>query len=82
MHFFLQPEFVVKFERKQGVGGGGLKRVTAKQIAYNIPCPFILIVGTRIIAKFRDELKMEPIGDGQYYAGIVAEHPTPQNKFR
>ncbi|XP_021950413.1 histone-lysine N-methyltransferase eggless isoform X1 [Folsomia candida] len=76
------PEFVVKFERKQGVGGGGLKRVTAKQIAYNIPCPFILIVGTRIIAKFRDELKMEPIGDGQYYAGIVAEHPTPQNKFR
>jgi len=58
------------------------KQVTAKQIAYNVPCPFMLPVGARIIAKFKDELKTEPIGNGQYYAGIIAEPPKNTNSFR
>jgi len=42
----------------------------------------MLPVGARILAKFRDELKTEPYGDGQYYAGIVAEPPKNTNSFR
>jgi hypothetical protein len=87
-----QPDFIVKFEptrrgkpvrdsRAEGTTQS-VKQVSAKQVAYNMPCPFILPVGARILAKFRDELKTEPIGDGQFYAGIVAEPPKNTNKFR
>ncbi|XP_035702151.1 histone-lysine N-methyltransferase SETDB1 isoform X1 [Folsomia candida] len=73
-----KSEFLVRFVR----GDGRLKQLTAKQIAYDIPCPFMLIVGTRVIAKFREDLKEKPHGPDGHYAGIVAEQPTPRNKFR
>ncbi|CAL8125083.1 unnamed protein product [Orchesella dallaii] len=54
-----------------------MRQLTLLEMAYNIPCPFVLPVGTRIIAKFKDELNNDPETDGQYYAGIVAEPPKP-----
>lgn len=52
-----------------------------KHIAYNLPCPFVLPVGTRVIARFAPEVRSPP-NAGEYYAGIIAEPPKNTNKFR
>lgn len=90
----LKAEFVIQYEpMKKGKPTGGvmiegdgairyIRQLCLKQIAYNVPCPFILPVGTRIIAKFKDELNTDPDSDGHYYAGIIAEPPKLTSKNR
>lgn len=87
-----QTEFVVHFEpTRNGIPTGGddgegterrIRQLCLKEMAVNHPCPFILPVGTRIIAKFKDEVLMDPEVDGQYFAGIVAEPPKEMTQMR
>ena len=59
------------------------RQLNGKQLAYDTPCPTRLTVGTRIIARYRDEdtSKYGSI-QGNFYVGIVAEVPTSANKFK
>lgn len=60
-----------------------IRQLCLKQMAYNHPCPFILPVGSRVIAKFRDEIcSADSPTNGQYYAGVVAEPPKATSKNR
>lgn len=57
------------------------RAITGKNLAYYYPCPTRIPVGTRIIAKYKDEDQKEMDG-GFFYVGIVAEIPTVANKYR
>ncbi|XP_076034756.1 histone-lysine N-methyltransferase eggless-like [Oratosquilla oratoria] len=62
--------------------GGGLPRIMAgKFLAYHHVCLTRIPVGTRVIAKYKDEDSKNVIS-GSFYVGIVAEVPTAANKFR
>ncbi|KAK4320792.1 hypothetical protein Pmani_008367 [Petrolisthes manimaculis] len=61
----------------------GLPKVMAgRHLAYFNPCATRIPVGTRIIAKYRDDDPKNTTISGSYYVGIVAEIPTAANKYR
>ncbi len=89
---YLQLEFKVHFEinrrgKQRDVQNPKdvayqVKIMSPRHIAYNLPCPFVLPVGTRVIATFKDELKSGSTNNNNYYAGIVAEPPKNTNNYR
>lgn len=63
--------------------GGGLPRIIpGRQLAYAEKCPTRIPVGTRVIAKYKDEDPKNSTISGSFYVGIVAEIPTAANKYR
>lgn len=63
--------------------GSGLPRVMpGRQLAYINPCATRIPVGTRVIAKYRDDDPKNTTISGSFYVGIVAEIPTAANKYR
>ncbi|XP_045118672.1 histone-lysine N-methyltransferase eggless-like isoform X3 [Portunus trituberculatus] len=63
--------------------GGGLPRIIpGRQLAYYEPCATRIPVGTRIIAKYKDDDPKNTTISGSFYVGIVAEIPTVANKYR
>lgn len=61
------------------------RKLTGRQLAYDYVCRTRLIVGTRVIARYKDDQNngkndMQP--QGSFYVGIVAEVPTVANKFK
>lgn len=55
---------------------GQMKMLNGKQMASNSPSPFIIPVGTRVVAIFQD------VYSSNYYSGVVAEAPKSINKYR
>lgn len=53
-----------------------------RQLAYYEPCATRIPVGTRIIAKYKDDDPKNTTISGSFYVGIVAEIPTAANKYR
>lgn len=53
-----------------------------RQLAYFEPCATRIPVGTRIIAKYKDDDPKNTTISGSFYVGIVAEIPTAANKYR
>ncbi|KAL4711258.1 hypothetical protein ACJJTC_019099 [Scirpophaga incertulas] len=66
----------VKFE---SATRSSMKVLPARCIAYNKPADVRMTIGTRIIALFKDVNKCKR---DAFYAGIVAEVPTPVNSYR
>jgi len=64
----VQPRGVMKEGASRFV-----RQLSLKQMAYDLYCPYVLSVGTRVIAKYRGELSIDREDDGQYCGGIVAE---------
>jgi len=63
--------------------GYQIRILTPKQIAFNLPCPFVLQTGTRVIALFNEEFKNVSSGaNSSFYVGIVAEPPKKTNNYR
>ncbi|KAK7076102.1 hypothetical protein SK128_017129 [Halocaridina rubra] len=63
--------------------GSGVPRVLpGRQLAYYDKCPTRIPVGTRVIAKYKDEDPKNSTISGSYYVGVVAEIPTAANKYR
>lgn len=61
------------------------RMLTGKQLAYEKYCPTRLIVGTRVIARYKDDQtgnKTDILSQGSFYVGIVAEVPTVANKYK
>lgn len=56
--------------------------MTGRQLAYYASCPTRIPVGTRVIAKYRDDDPKNTTISGAFYVGIVAEIPTAANKYR
>jgi len=54
----------------------------AKHLAFSLKTPFLLPVGARVIARFKDEFNQNTPVDHDFYAGIVAERPIPHNQNR
>ncbi|XP_018016350.2 LOW QUALITY PROTEIN: histone-lysine N-methyltransferase SETDB1-like [Hyalella azteca] len=81
--------YMVRYNRFQAE----MKELTGRQLAYEYQCATRLVVGTRVIARFRDEEKNGRKDDQKngrhdtsstngFYVGIVAEVPTVANKFK
>lgn len=47
--------------------------VPGRQLAYNQPCNTRIPVGTRVIAKYKDDDPKNTTISGSFYVGIVAE---------
>ncbi|XP_064090855.1 LOW QUALITY PROTEIN: histone-lysine N-methyltransferase SETDB1-like [Macrobrachium nipponense] len=72
--------YKIRYNRTKG---GGLPRVIpGRQLAYAGKCPTRIPVGTRVIAKYKDEDPKNSTISGSFYVGIVAEIPTAANKYR
>jgi hypothetical protein len=59
-----------------------IRGMSAKHLAFSLKTPFLLPVGARVIARFKDEFKSNVPPDHDFYAGIVAERPIPHNLNR
>ncbi|KAL7647262.1 UNVERIFIED_CONTAM: hypothetical protein RMT77_002520 [Armadillidium vulgare] len=57
------------------------RTIPGRHIAYFNACPTRIPVGTRIIARYKDE-DQKPMEGGSFYVGIIAEIPTGANKHR
>ncbi|CAL8128527.1 unnamed protein product [Orchesella dallaii] len=53
-----------------------------EHMAYSVPAPHLLSVGTRVIAKFRNDFHTYAKHDGEYFSGIVGEEAKPTTKDR
>ncbi|ODM90642.1 Histone-lysine N-methyltransferase eggless [Orchesella cincta] len=75
-----QMEYVVHYKPTKKPGYLA-RRITLKEMAYDLPCPYMLPVGARVIAKYVDENRSED--DGMFYAGVVADYPkiTTKNRY-
>ncbi|XP_068205106.1 histone-lysine N-methyltransferase eggless-like isoform X2 [Palaemon carinicauda] len=72
--------YKIRYNRTKG---GGLPRVIpGRQLAYSSKCATRIPVGTRVIAKYKDEDPKNSTISGSFYVGIVAEIPTAANKYR
>ncbi|XP_042206255.1 histone-lysine N-methyltransferase eggless-like isoform X2 [Homarus americanus] len=72
-----------KIRYNRNAKGSGLPRVMpGRQLAYINPCATRIPVGTRVIAKYRDEDPKNTTISGSFYVGVVAEIPTAANKYR
>jgi len=58
------------------------RQLCMKEMACNIPCQYVLLVGTRVIAKFDRETSTDTEDDGQFFSGIVAEICKSSTKNR
>ncbi|KAK7070113.1 hypothetical protein SK128_006772, partial [Halocaridina rubra] len=62
---------------------GSLTRtLPGRQLAYSYANPNRIPVGTRVIAKYKDEDPKNMTISGSFYVGIIAEIPTAANKHR
>ena len=65
--------------------GNNKRELTGRQLAYYEVCLTRLIVGTRVIARYKDDKTGNKTGSamvGSFYVGIVAEVPTIANKYK
>lgn len=78
-----QQNTTYRIRYNRNAKGAGLPRVmSGRQLAYFEPCATRIPVGTRIIAKYKDDDPKNTTISGSYYVGIVAEIPTAANKYR
>ncbi|XP_069953644.1 histone-lysine N-methyltransferase eggless isoform X3 [Cherax quadricarinatus] len=72
-----------KIRYNRNAKGSGLPRIMpGRQLAYINPCATRIPVGTRVIAKYRDDDPKNTTISGSFYVGVVAEIPTAANKYR
>ncbi|CAL8105482.1 unnamed protein product [Orchesella dallaii] len=57
-------------------------QLNPEQMAYSVPAPHLFPVGTRVIAKFRNDFHTYKKLDREYYSGIVGEEAKPSTKER
>ncbi|KAF2359319.1 hypothetical protein FHG87_009930, partial [Trinorchestia longiramus] len=73
--------YVVRYNRN--VAANSVRELTGRQLAYEYPSVTRLIVGTRVIARYRDEqMARGEASHSSFYVGIVAEVPTVANKYK
>lgn len=63
-------------------GSGTPHILPGRQIAYYDKCSTRIPVGTRVIAKYKDEDPKNSAVSGSFYVGVLAEIPTAANKYR
>ncbi|XP_064085196.1 LOW QUALITY PROTEIN: histone-lysine N-methyltransferase eggless-like [Macrobrachium nipponense] len=72
-----------KIRYNRNAKGSGTPHVLpGRQIAYYDKCSTRIPVGTRVIAKYKDEDPKNSAVSGSFYVGVLAEIPTAANKYR
>lgn len=74
---------IYRIRYNRNAKSAGLSKVMpGRQLAYFESCATRIPVGTRIIAKYKDDDPKNTTISGSFYVGIVAEIPTAANKYR
>lgn len=81
IHSLQNTSYKIRYNRN-AKSSGQTAIMTGRQLAYYASCPTRIPVGTRVIAKYRDDDPKNTTISGAFYVGIVAEIPTAANKYR